>query len=73
MYARIDFRRAGTALTRQVIGPMPVEGGSKKEGSTSVQWNWDVDLYFGGEVINSNTREGDTLMISVHEENDLGT
>ena len=34
-------------------------------------WNWSIDIYYGGEVIKSNSKENDTLKVKILDEGNL--
>ena len=56
-YAQIEFTRAG--VTRQLKGP------THKSGHKTPAWNWEIDLYYGGEATSIGA---ETLKVSVFEE-----
>ena len=62
----VEFQRAGSTYLRKVRGPLPVDCREKElAGKIECEpvWNWSMDLYYGGEVINHNRQGNDTIKI----------
>ena len=57
-FALIDFTRAG--VTKQLRGP------THWSGHKAPVWNWEFDIYYGGET--GTIKEPDTLKVSIFEE-----
>jgi hypothetical protein len=74
VYPIVEFQRSGSSYTRKVKGPRAkgsveqVYAGGRIEHELA--YAWPLDLYYGGEVIDSNRSGNDTLKVYFysHEE-----
>ncbi len=42
------------------------------EEKPTLYWNWETEIYYGGEVIKSNVTGSDTIKVSIYENGDHG-
>jgi len=42
------------------------------EEKPTLYWNWETEIYYGGEVIKSNVTGTDTIKVSIYENGDHG-
>jgi hypothetical protein len=43
-----------------------------RDEKMSMFWNWETEIYYGGEIIKSNVTGTDTVKVSVYEQGDHG-
>jgi Ca2+-dependent lipid-binding protein len=66
-YCVAEFTRAGGKIIKKVRGP------THKGGHKSPVWNYEFDLYFGGEAAGSVSANGDTIKFTVYEEDTMSS
>lgn len=66
-YAVVEFTRAGGKTVKKVRGPTH-EGENK-----TPTWNYEFDLYYGGEAAGSVPASGDTIKFIVYEEESMSS
>jgi len=54
---------------KQVRGPVPKEmAGDGKGGDCEPHWQWPLEFYYGGEVIEENRTTQDTLRVALYKQ-----
>lgn len=66
-YCVAEFTRGGGKTIKKVRGP------THKGGNKAPEWNYEFDLYFGGEVAGSVPANGDTVKFTIFEEDAMSS
>ena len=66
-YAVVEFTRAGGKTIKKVRCP------THKGGHKAPVWNYEFDLYYGGEAAGSVPASGDTIKFVVYEEDTMSS
>lgn len=66
-YAVVEFTRAGGKTVKRVICP------THKGGHKTPSWNYEFDLYYGGEAAGSIPKSDDTIKFIVYEEDTMSS
>jgi hypothetical protein len=66
-YVVVEFTRAGGKTIKKVRCP------TNKGGHKAPVWNYEFDLYYGGEAAGSVPASGDTIKFVVYEEDSMSS